>query len=486
MKKRLLVVSLALGAGALLTPQLSGPFNDSLRGSCGAFFSLMARRHLELGLDRTGGIPVMNLAQASPDQLVYYRHHPPGAILLVTLSFAIFGESEPAARLVPLLAFVSGLVALGWLASRQCGFAPGLLAVATATAVPMGAYYGVFVNFEIPTIAAWLVTLVTLARWREGGSSRALSISLGAWALGGFLDWPLYLGTPALVLIAWRTQARNRRTAALLFALLPILVYSSVAVWHYLQQSRWGRFPESYGLASYLAEISPLAKGIHLGSWFTAELATLWRLGGIAVPVALLGTVVAWTRRRPAAPWLLVLLLVGSLTVFLGAGRSLDHDYWSLYFLPWLGLGCADGVAWLDGWRGRWSRAAAVSVALLVLGSGLLHSTRIHRVRSHTTLAQRGRAIEGVLQPHEIGVTTPWDFQVPYYARAPVLASPVPPRTLEQLSGQLRILGLHEAQIVLCALPGEDPRRVAGALAARIDPTLPERRGAILAFPLAP
>jgi hypothetical protein len=362
----------------------------------------------------------------------------------------------------------------------------GLIALGVAAAIPMGAYYAVFVNFEIPTLAVWLLCLTGFTSWRRTGRTRPLVLCLGAWLVGGLLDWPLYLGAPFLALLAWRSDRPGRRRVATALMTIPVLVVVGVSAWQAVQQGRWGRFPESHGLAAYLTEVSPLSRSVHLGDWFLFQVKTLWTLASIAFPCAAAGTFVAWYHRRPAAPLLGVLFSVGFLNVFLGAGRSNTHDYWSLYLLPWIALGCAEFTAWIARWRARRASWLATLLAGAIIATGGLDSLQVIRHRTGHRLAERGKALRSVLRSGEIGLTWPWNFQVPYYARHAVLAAPRPPRSLETLQGERHTLGLEGAAFVLFVLPGDDPTSIAGALAPFLSRVSPEWRDGVRAYHLPP
>src|SRR5438093_7130560 len=86
----------------------------------GAFYSLAARNYLQYGYGGTRFGMVINSDVASPEQFVYYTHHPPLLPLLVSFSFAVLGLHEWAARVVPVI-FSLGSVGLVYLLGSDMG-----------------------------------------------------------------------------------------------------------------------------------------------------------------------------------------------------------------------------------------------------------------------------------------------------------------------------------------------------------------------------
>src|SRR5437868_5423537 len=78
----------------------------------GAVYSQAAHNNLRAGL-RAGGVPATLYFGPLPiPPEAYYVHHPTLLPVLVTASFALLGESERSARLVPVLASLASVVVL--------------------------------------------------------------------------------------------------------------------------------------------------------------------------------------------------------------------------------------------------------------------------------------------------------------------------------------------------------------------------------------
>lgn len=108
----------------------------------GARYGNIAKNYLRYGPIGTKFGQVENGGVSAPAQFIYYTHYQPLLPLLIAGSYKIFGVSEYATRLLPLIAtagFVIVIYFIGWeLVSWQSGLFSSLLALAT----PMLRYYG--------------------------------------------------------------------------------------------------------------------------------------------------------------------------------------------------------------------------------------------------------------------------------------------------------------------------------------------------------
>src|ERR1700677_1480908 len=81
----------------------------------GAIYAQAAHNNLRAGLSTTGGIPATLYFGPLPIPIdEYYLHHPTLLPLLTTASYAIFGESEWATRLFPVMCSMLSMIFL-WL-----------------------------------------------------------------------------------------------------------------------------------------------------------------------------------------------------------------------------------------------------------------------------------------------------------------------------------------------------------------------------------
>jgi len=119
----------------------------------GAVWSQAAHNLLRAGLLKTAGLPAAfyyGPLPIPPDG--FYVHHPCLLPLGVAAAFWVFGESEWAARIVPLLCSTISVI-LVWLLARSCaGVRAATFSVAVFVTLPMELHYGQMVNFEPCTL----------------------------------------------------------------------------------------------------------------------------------------------------------------------------------------------------------------------------------------------------------------------------------------------------------------------------------------------
>ena len=95
----------------------------------------------------------------------YYLHHPPGLHLVLTALFALFGEHEWVARMLPISCSLASVILL-WLLARSCvGIRAASLSAAVFACLPMELLYGKMVNFEPIVLMLILGALLCLRYW---------------------------------------------------------------------------------------------------------------------------------------------------------------------------------------------------------------------------------------------------------------------------------------------------------------------------------
>ncbi len=103
----------------------------------GAVYAQAAHKNLRAGI-RAGGVPATLYFGPLPiPSEAYYVHHPTLLPVLVTVSFAILGESERAARLVPIIASLASVLVLWFLLRSTVGTRAATLGAAVFAVVPM-------------------------------------------------------------------------------------------------------------------------------------------------------------------------------------------------------------------------------------------------------------------------------------------------------------------------------------------------------------
>ena len=178
----------------------------------GAIYAQAAHNNLRAGLTVTGGVPVTLYFGPLPiPRSEFYVHHPTLLPLMVTASVALFGESEWAVKLVPIICSLLTAVFLGLLLRNTLGKRAAAMVVVFFVTMPMELHYGDMVDFE-PCLVMWMVvTLFCLHRWetqnKQGWACTALACSFFAvWT-----DWPGYLFVGALSGSLLLTKVKQKR-----------------------------------------------------------------------------------------------------------------------------------------------------------------------------------------------------------------------------------------------------------------------------------
>jgi Dolichyl-phosphate-mannose-protein mannosyltransferase len=152
----------------------------------------------------------------------YYLHHPPGLHLVITALFALFGEHEWVARMLPISCSLVSVVLLWLLVRSCCGIRAASLSAAVFACLPMELRWGRMVNFEPVVLMLILGTLLCLRYWHLSRSSLWQTAAFGLLVIGMWVDWAMYIFV--LVLCTWwflDSNANHTRFAsAVLFAAL--------------------------------------------------------------------------------------------------------------------------------------------------------------------------------------------------------------------------------------------------------------------------
>lgn len=184
--------ALAVLAAAFLAVGLHGIGDLWLwghEGFMGSWFSQAARNTLRFGVP---GQMVFYSGTAPPGNETIYTGHPPGIHLHLVAAFALLGDAEWAARLVPLAYNLGTLLLLFVAVRRRFGDAVGVAAAAVWALLPIQGLYAHLVSHEALGIFWCLLFVHLYLRWHETRAASRLVASLGALAVALWTDWPAY------------------------------------------------------------------------------------------------------------------------------------------------------------------------------------------------------------------------------------------------------------------------------------------------------
>jgi 4-amino-4-deoxy-L-arabinose transferase-like glycosyltransferase len=160
----------------------------------GAVYSQAAHNNLRAGILTTAGVPVPFRFGSLPlSRTDYYVHHPTLLPLMITGAFALFGEAEWVARLVPIACSLASVVFLWLLVRDAVGRRAATLSAAIFATLPMELHYGDLVDFE-PCLLMWMMgALLCVRYWHTTSRWRWMALTVVCCQFALWTDWPGYL-----------------------------------------------------------------------------------------------------------------------------------------------------------------------------------------------------------------------------------------------------------------------------------------------------
>lgn len=458
----------------------------------GAVYAQAAHNNLRAGM-RSMGVPATLYFGPLPVPAeAYYVHHPTLLPVLVTGSFAILGESEGAARLVPILASLASVIVLWYLLRSTAGARAATFGAAFFAIVPMELHYGDMVDFE-PVLTCWMISLLAcLWHWKRTGHARwAVGAAIFA-ALCLWTDWPGYL--LVLSTAAWLIffAPREMRRLGWLFVLLvgcagllflwQIRSVNAAAwtdLWTALQMRLGNAIPTS------TAPIAENAPRFTWGDWLRTVgadlagnyLALTWLFAGLGIAHLFR------ERRSEGARWLALtvtlLTIAGALYVVLLRNESFIHDFAPFYIIGAVailaGLGlellCRPGDQ-LSSMAKFAVHVAAVIVLIALAGFGVRRSEEMRSPylildgvarEPEQLIPALGAALDKAFPPGATLLANfdPYGSALTYYSQRPILTNLITPEDWRATlpgarpAGGVIWLGAKNAPEILAALPGD-------------------------------
>jgi hypothetical protein len=484
---RLWTLGLCVALGVLgfgLFRDVAAPWTDNIDAN-GACWSQSAHNTLRAGLRATAGVPsafYFGTPPIPPDG--YYTHHPPLLSLMLTGMFALFGEKEWVARLLPIAFSLAGLVLLWRLVQRCAGARAAAFCAVLFAAMPMELHYGRMVNFEAIDLAWMLAALECLRRWERTGAARWRWLMLAAVVLALWTAWLGYLFVLALAVHCFVTPGRRHRRLALL--LLGLIAASLCLFLLQVSQVQPGAWADM--IQTVKVRMARQGDPVPWGAWSVRMRDLLlahiqpvtWLLG-------LAGGVLVVRRRKTEAPlrWLgwvaLGFFALSTFYVTVFRNASSIHDYASFYFtVPvamMAGIALDSLLAWGES-RGTGMKRAllagafALCAAVVITGErkvpallSQFHILDIDKDEPATLIPELGRAIRTRFPEEEAAVICnfmpSYGPQLHYYAQHELLTAIFTPEEWKDaIADPANVpvdgviwLGAPEAAELLAALP---------------------------------
>jgi len=462
----------------------------------GAVYSQAAHNNLRAGL-HAGGVPATLYFGPLPiPPEAYYVHHPTLLPVLVTASFAFFGESEWAARLVPVVASLASLLVLWFLVRHTAGPRAATLAAAVFAAVPMELHYGDMVDFE-PVLTFWMLGLLScIWHWEQTGHRRWVIASAFLAALALWTDWPGYL--LVLCLAAWfvlRAPRENRWFGWLLVMLVGCAGLLFLWQIHSANANAWGDLWSALqmrlgnAIPTSTAPIADNAPRFTWGDWSRTVAADLrgnyLMLTWLCVAFGIF-RVIRQRTTDAGARWLgwaaTQLFIAGALYVVLLRNESFIHDFAPFYIIGAIAILAGLGLDALCRTAEKFTRPARLGifgvVIAVVLALAVVGFRQSEEMRSpylildgasaepEQLIPTLGRTLDKAFPPGATLLANfdPYGSALTYYAERPILTNLLTAddwrRSLaqEHPAGGVIWLGARDAAAILSSLPGASTR----------------------------
>jgi hypothetical protein len=165
--------------------EIARPFLLGHVGWAGAMRGIIARNYLDIGWMASKLLPHKAMYPIDVfDVGPIHWNHPPTVNIITGLSFELFGQSEWAAQLVPVLMAI-GCYWIWYALGRKISPLAGLTAAWLFVFTPMQMEYGRLINYEVPILFFSLLALVFFAR----KTRRDDQIGVSLMVLAVCIDW---------------------------------------------------------------------------------------------------------------------------------------------------------------------------------------------------------------------------------------------------------------------------------------------------------
>lgn len=308
---------LIVAAVLIRLPHISDPFfrpheDDNSR------YGLAARNHLRFGVAATGFSNCLTPAGVALEPGDFYWNHPGTLSLLIAASLLIFGESEAAIRIVPLLFTLAAIVIFYRAVFRRWDGRTALFASSLLAFAPASVYYGKLAVF-MPIILPLGIAAIDIYGRRF--------LCAGLIFAACLVDYGAFFILPAL-LIAYGWDRR--------FPAVALAAAAALAL-HVSQIAFLGGEEAIQAFMAKGAMRAGAGTGEGVLSFFRQQLLDYFAFAlvtPLGAGIILLGVFHVDRERSDRQRFLIALVLwgLGYVAVFNQAARI--HDYWQFYLLP--------------------------------------------------------------------------------------------------------------------------------------------------------
>ena len=346
----------------------------------------------------TNGIGALNMAEHgffdmklgnhlqrvnSPDDIEgsYYTNHPVGFLIPSAALLNIFGQSEAAARIGPLLFMVVGIgffyVALERLFDdrKKALFAVGVMIVLPATI-----FYGKHLDMQAPALGMMMVVYAMFVLYWLLESRNTYIGLLVSIVLGGLVSWFFYFLPAAIwTYVAFAPSMKNFERRRQLLVAIPLILVVTIGlnVWHAYILNGSQAF-DNYHRAFFLR-----SSFVPFNRW-AADFYEAMRSGitGVFLAVSVIGTgIFCSVTRKEENNTLLIPMLIAPLLLMVVFKQWVLHPFGQVFFLPAVGLLVMTAAWYVYERFGIMGMYGVIAVVLFGLYSSHQHLTEFYEKR---------------------------------------------------------------------------------------------------------
>jgi len=309
----------------------------------GARNSNIARNYLRYGLVETKLGQIENSGFTNHQNYVYYTHFPPVLTLLMAGSFRVFGVTEWAARLIPILSTCGVMVLIFLIGELIINWELGLVAALLSLATPLVLYFGK--NPVQEPLVVFFVLLSYFGFLNLSAGKKYQSIFIGGMILAELTTWAGFFLIPALTIICLLRKDTQGVKKLVPFWILSVvlfvlyLFYVRLITGNFFGGGLYAALLQRSGIgeAGKVDNINMPAYLLRLRLWYStlftstlSWLSILWLISKVV------------TKKVVDSDWQILTLGIFGVTyslIFINA--SYIHNYLVFYQLPFISLSAA-------------------------------------------------------------------------------------------------------------------------------------------------
>jgi len=415
----LLLAGIILSALCLRSYKINSRWQGGHIGFNGAYYSMVARNHLRYGFLKTRFMSMRN-TYFNPSEMKYNLHHPPLVGILTALSFSWFGESERAARFIPIVFSLASIVIIFLLVRELWGDKIALWASFFTAIMPMDVFYGPQVEvFGSLVLFFILVSYLTYRKWRQKSSVGYLVLSLLCFLIAICTEWTGYY---ILILIGIEEisgRRHNRNFSPLLLSYIIIGIGGFILYLNTIRVIAGSIFGGGWidsllfrlnitaksSLSSFTFSAYILKLGIYLFSYFGSPILLLSAIGFLQLFSSIK------EKQKKAKNMLTAnLLVLGWLHPLFFKNAVYIHSYTLFNLTPSFALLSAIGIVGIQNYlirnKIRWQQLFLSSILILCVvntGTNLAYQyKKMNKIERY----QLGHLIKEKTKPNEITITS--------------------------------------------------------------------------------